>query len=157
MPHYPLVRQDVVAIGEAMQDLGSESSPVTPAIVELVRQTAEDEIAFLLEFHAQDLSTELDTLVFLATWVPLDPARYENIASNGLPCFQWLADLNDQDLNEGNATWAKWTTDGALATKVALDLSQLSDDLNTIQTAWRTQAAGVVDLSSPSVTAASLC
>lgn len=158
LPHYPIVKQDVVLLGDAMQALGSDVSPATPAIVQLARQTAEDEITFLLEFHAKYLSTEFDTLLFLATWVPLDPPRYENLDQNGLPCFDWVADLNDLELNEGNAAWAQWSMDeNALDVKVALALSQLSDDLGTVQAAWRVHAAGVVEVDSPADTAASLC
>jgi len=157
LPHYPVVREDMSLLAEALQQLGPGASPTTPAIVGLARQTAEDQIAFLLEFHAASLSTEADTILFLLTWLPTDPTRYDNLDNNGLPRFSWIAELNDLDLDEGNAAWAKWSTDSALATKIEADLAQLTSDLDTVQAAWRTQAVAVVDTSSPTATAAALC
>ena len=103
----------------------------------------------LLEFHAANLSTKLDTIVFIATWLSVDANRYSNVADSGLPRFAWLADLNDQDLNQGDAVWARWTTDGALEATVELDLAQLTDDLQTVRSAWRAQAGESIDLLRP--------
>ncbi len=157
LPHYPIVRQDTIQLGEALQGLKAGVSPATPQIIQLTTQTAEDWSKFLMEFHAAYLTTEVDTILFVATWLPLDPDRYENLANNGLPRFAWVDELNDIDLNQGNAIWAHWTWDESYVSKVEMDLSQLTADLQTVQAAWRTEAQGKVDLSSPAAAAASLC
>ena len=157
LPHYPTVRQDTIQLAEALQALHSGASPTTPQIVQLADQAAHDWVKMLIEFHGANVSTEADTIGFVLTWLPLDPNRYENVVNNGLPRFAWLAEINDINLNEGNAIWANWTWDDSLVSKVQLDLSQLTTDLQTVQSAWRTQAQGLVDLSSPEAAANSLC
>jgi hypothetical protein len=157
LPHYPIARQDIIDLGNLLAPFKPGEMPTTPAVINSIHQTAADWVAFLMDLHKADLSTEIDTLVFVATWLPIDPNRYEYLANHGLPRFGWIADLNDMYFDQGNAIWANWTLDNSPVAKVAMGLSQLTSDLQTVQSSWRSQAGSLVDASSPASAASSLC